>query len=116
MSNSRFPSGRSRKAVLTPDTAWSATNIIESESHPLRLGALVVQGLVGGADPAIKNRLHVLSSRLLSAPGGVPMVNATTADGRGGLFWMTSGPCPWGQSPKPILPPSPLATATTPLY
>src|SRR5206468_661313 len=69
-------------------------HFIESEAHRLGLGPLVVQSLVSGADPAIKNRLHVLSSRLLSASGSIPMGNATTADDRGGLFWMTSGPCP----------------------
>src|SRR4051812_18849787 len=87
-----------------PDARYGVVrdHFIESESHPLGLGALVLQGLISGADAAIKNRLHVLSSRLLSALGSIPMGNPTPADGPGGLFWMTSGPCPCGQSRKPI--------------
>jgi hypothetical protein len=45
-----------------------------------------------------------LSAGVLSISGAVPMGNSTLADGFGGLFWMTSGLCPWGHQPAAIPP------------
>ena len=47
-------------------------HLIEPKSRRLGLGALVLQGLVGSAYPAIENGLHVLSPKVLSVWGVVP--------------------------------------------
>jgi hypothetical protein len=49
-------------------------HLIEPEARPLGLGPLVLQGLVGGAHPAIENGFHpgsFLSPEVLSGLGRV---------------------------------------------
>ena len=80
-------------------------HLIEPESRPLGLGPLVLQGLVGGAHPAIENGFHpgsFLSPEVLSGLGIVPKAIPTLADGHCGLFRASPWPCPCGHSPKQV--------------
>src|SRR3954465_13569287 len=85
---------------MDPRDAMVGDHLINLKPGSLGLGALMGQGLVQRAHPAIENRLHgskSLSPEVLSAFGIVPSAKLTLEDWVFGRFRLSFEPCPCGR-------------------
>jgi hypothetical protein len=85
---------------MDPRDAMVGDHLINLKPGSLGLGALMGQGLVQGANPAIENRLHacrLLSPEVLSAFEIVHSAKLTLGDWFFGRFRVSFEPCPCGR-------------------